>query len=139
MPFSTHLHLLHATYSAMNAGLGLIISTSINKFLLDFKCFCVTRMKVTTTFIVIDGRTVRCFKHILLYTIMLKAYNKFWIGSRYQYIYIYKSIDCDIIPYYKIQKVASKESSHLKGTQLNCNFAVNKLPSNVCTLFYIPR
>ena len=74
-----------------------------------------------------------------VHTIMLKTHNKFWIGSRYQYIYIYKSIDCDIIPYYKIQKVASKESSHLKGTQLNCNFAVNKLPSNVCTLFYIPR
>ena len=48
------------------------------------------------------------------------------------YIYIY-------IPYYKIQEMASKEAYHLKGTQLNCNFAVNKLPSNVCTLFYIPR
>ena len=44
-----------------------------------------------------------------------------------------------IIPYYKIQRMASKEAYHLKGTQLNCNFAVNKLPSNVCTLFYIPR
>ena len=43
------------------------------------------------------------------------------------------------IPYYKIQEMASKEAYHLKGTQLNCNFAVNKLPSNVCTLFYIPR
>ena len=43
------------------------------------------------------------------------------------------------IPYYKIQQMASKEAYHLKGTQLNCNFAVNKLPSNVCTLFYIPR
>ena len=130
MPFSTHLHLLHATYSAVSAGLGLIISTSINKFLLDFKCFCVTRTKVTTTFIVIDGRAVRCSKHILLYIIMLNAYCNCWIGTRYQYIYI---------PYYKIQQMASKEAYHLKGTQLNCNFAVNKLPSNVCTLFYIPR
>ena len=50
-----------------------------------------------------------------------------------------KSIDCVSIPYYKIQQMASKEAYHLKGTQLNCNFAVNKLPSNVCTLFYIPR
>ena len=42
-------------------------------------------------------------------------------------------------PYYKIQQMEPKEAYHLKGTQLNCNFAVNKLPSNVCTLFYIPR
>ena len=48
------------------------------------------------------------------------------------YIYVY-------IPYNRIQQMASKEAYHLKGTQLNCNFAVNKLPSNVCTLFYIPR
>ena len=49
------------------------------------------------------------------------------------------SYDCVSIPYYKIQQMASKEAYDLKGTQLNCNFAVNKLPSNVCTLFYIPR
>ena len=60
------------------------------------------------------------------------------LGQYIQYIYN-KSIDCVSIPYYKIQQMASKEAYHLKGTQLNCNFAVNKLPSNVCTLFYIPR
>ena len=54
-------------------------------------------------------------------------------------IYSTKFSYCVSIPYYKIQQMASKEAYHLKGTQLNCNFAVNKLPSNVCTLFYIPR